>query len=137
MRTCPWQGERPKQAAEKWSREMPRYLISFDDGAMDHIPDEEGPAVGEAAHAVIRKAQDAGVWVFAGGLYPHDEVSPKVVAPNGTTADGSANKAYIAGVTILDVPSIDEALRWAAKIAAACRCPQEVREFAPDPAVGN
>jgi len=35
---------------------MSRYLISFDDGAMDHIPDEEGPAVGEAAHAVIREA---------------------------------------------------------------------------------
>ena len=24
---------------------MTRYLISFDHGAMDHIPDEEGPAV--------------------------------------------------------------------------------------------
>jgi hypothetical protein len=116
---------------------MPRYLISFDDGAMDHIPDEEGPAVGEAAHAVIREAQDAGVWVFAGGVYPHDEVSPKVVAPDGAVTDRSENKAYIAGVTIIDVPSIDEALQWAAKIAAACRCAQEVREFGPDPAVGN
>ncbi|HEX9506486.1 MAG TPA: hypothetical protein VGA62_10840 [Acidimicrobiia bacterium] len=116
---------------------MPRYLISFDDGAMDHIPDEEGPAVGEAAHSVIREAQDAGVWVFAGGVYPQDEVSPKVVAPDGTVIDRSENKAYIAGVTIIDVPSIDEALQWAAKIAAACRCAQEVREFGPDPAVGN
>jgi hypothetical protein len=26
-----------------------------------------------------------------------------------------------------------EALEWAAKIAAACRCAQEVREFGPDP----
>jgi hypothetical protein len=47
---------------------MARYLISFDDGAMDFIPEEEGPAVSEAAHAVIREAQDAGVWVFAGGV---------------------------------------------------------------------
>jgi hypothetical protein len=116
---------------------MPRYLISFDDGAMDYIPDEEGPAVGEAAHAVIREAQDAGVWVFAGGVYPHDEVSVKVVAPDGTVTDGAENKAYIAGVTIIDVPSIEEALQWATKIAAACRCAQEVREFGPDPAVGN
>jgi hypothetical protein len=129
--------ERPEQAAEKRSREMPRYLISFDDGAMDHIPEEEGPAVGEAAHAVIREAQDAGVWVFAGGVYPHDKVRPKVVAPDGTVIDRSENKAYIAGVTIIDVPSIDEALQWAAKIAGACRCAQEVREFGPDPAVGN
>jgi hypothetical protein len=116
---------------------LPRYLISFDDGAMDHIPDEEGPAVGDAAHAVIREAQKAGVWVFAGGVYPHDEVSPSVVAPDGTVTDRTENKAYIAGVTIIEVPSREEALQWAAKIAAACRCAQEVREFGADPAVGN
>ena len=116
---------------------MARYLISFDDGAMDYIPDEEGPAVADAAHAVIREAQEAGVWVFAGGVYPHDEVSVKVVAPDGTVTDGAERKAYIAGVTIIDVPSFEEALQWAAKIAAACRCAQEVREFGPDPAVGN
>ena len=116
---------------------MARYLISFDDGAMDFIPEEEGPAVADAAHAVIRDAQDAGVWVFAGGVYPHDEVSVCRVAPDGTVTDGAENKAYIAGVTIIDVPSREEALEWAAKIAAACRCAQEVREFGPDPAVGN
>ena len=49
---------------------MARYLISFDDGAMDSIPDEEGPAVGDASHAVIRDFQDAGVWVFAGVCIP-------------------------------------------------------------------
>ncbi len=71
---------------------MARYLISFDDGAMDSIPDEEEAAVSEAAHAVVRDAQDAGVWVFAGGVYPHDEVSPKVVAPDGTVIDGGADQ---------------------------------------------
>jgi len=116
---------------------MARYLISFDDGAMDFIPAEEMAAVSEAAHAVIRDAQDAGVWVFAGGVYPHDEVSPSVVAPDGTVTDGTENKAYIAGVTIIDVPSHEEALQWAAKIAVACGCAQEVREFGADPAVGN
>ena len=116
---------------------MPRYLISFDDGAMDFIPEEEGPDVADAAHAVIRDAQDAGVWVFAGGVYPHDEVSVSVVAPDGTVTDGHENKAYIAGITIIEVPSREEALQWATKIAVACRCAQEVREFGPDPAVGN
>src|SRR5919204_4006206 len=110
---------------------MTRYLISFDDGAMDFIPGEEMPAVAEAAHAVVKEAQDAGVWVFAGGVYPHDEVSVSVVTPDGTVADGPESKAYIAGVTIIDVPSREEALQWAAKIAVACRCAQEVREFAP------
>ena len=116
---------------------MPKYLISFDDGAMDHIPEEDGPAVSDAAHAVIQDAQNAGVWVFAGGVYHHDEVSPSVVAPDGTVTDGAENKAYIAGVTIIDVPSREEALQWAAKIAVACRCAQEVREIMTDPAVGN
>ena len=116
---------------------MARYLISFDDGAMDFIPEEELPAVSQAAHAVIRDAQDAGVWVFAGGVYPHDEVSVRVVGPDGTITDGAESKAYIAAFTIIDVPSLEEALQWAAKIAAACRCAQEVREFMTDPAVGN
>jgi hypothetical protein len=116
---------------------MSRYLISFDDGAMDFIPQEEMPQVADAAHAVIREAQDVGVWVFAGGVYPHDEERVSVVTPEGAVTDGPDGKAYIAGVTIIDVPSREEALRWAAKIAVACRCPQEVREFMPDRAVGN
>ena len=38
---------------------------------------------------------------------------------------------------IIDVISREAALEWAAKIATACRCAQEIREFAPDSAVGN
>ena len=113
---------------------MTRYLISFDDGAMT-FPEGELPDVANAAHAVTREAQDAGVWVFAGGLLPTEEVS--VVATDGTVTDGPESKAYIGGLTIIDVPSREEALEWAAKFAVACRCAQEVREFLPDPAVGN
>ena len=47
---------------------MPRYLISFDDGSMDHIPEQDWPAVGELAHAVVREAKAAGVWIFGGGV---------------------------------------------------------------------
>ena len=62
-----------------------------------------------------------------------------VVATDGTVTDGAyrESKAYIGGLSIVDVPSREEALEWAAKIAVACRCAQEVREFMPDPAVGN
>jgi hypothetical protein len=111
---------------------MTRYLISFDHGAMDHIPDEEGPAVGAAAHAVVQEATDAGVFVVAGGC---EEAS--VVGTDGTVSEASKDKAYIGGLTIVDVPTREEALEWAAKIAVACRCAQEVRAFMPDPAVGN
>ena len=35
--------------------------------------------------------------------------------------------------TLVEVPSREEALQWAAKIAIACRCAQEVREIGADP----
>jgi hypothetical protein len=35
----------------------------------------------------------------------------------------------IGGFSIIDVPNREEALRWAAKFAAACRCVQEVRDI--------
>jgi hypothetical protein len=116
--------------------ELARYLISFDDGAMA-FPEEELLDVAEAAHAVVQEAMDAGVWVFGGGLYSDEELS--VVAPDGTVTDGPypESKAYVGGFSVVDVPSRAEALEWAAKIAVACRCAQEVREFLPDPAVGN
>jgi hypothetical protein len=44
-----------------------RYLISFDDGAMS-FPEEELPAVAEAAHKVVQEAKNAGVWVFGAGV---------------------------------------------------------------------
>jgi hypothetical protein len=111
---------------------MTRYLISFDDGAMDHIPDEDVPAVSKAAHAVLQEAVDAGVWVFGAGLQTQRAT---VVATDGTVTDGPypETKEVIGGFAIVDVPSREDALAWAAKIAVACRCAQEVRELMPDP----
>jgi len=109
---------------------MARYLISFDDGAMT-FPAEDLPAVAEAAHAVVQDAEAAGVWVFGGGLHSYETVS--VVATDGTVTDGAEQKAYIGGFSVVDVASREEALEWAARIAVACRCAQEVREFVPDP----
>jgi hypothetical protein len=116
---------------------MTRYLISFPSGAMDHIPREEIAAVGEAAHAVVQEAMDAGVLVFGGGLA--EDVDPVMVAGDGTITAGTypQTKELDGGFTVLDVPSREAALEWAAKIATACRCAQEVREFGPDAAVGN
>jgi hypothetical protein len=112
---------------------MPRYLISFDAHAMDHIPDDDMPAVAKAAHEVVEEAMNAGVWVFGGGLENHEA---SIVAADGTITDGPYPEA-IGGFCVVDVSSREEALKWAAKIADACRCAQEVREFMPDPAVGN
>jgi hypothetical protein len=111
---------------------MTRYLISFDAGAMDHIPDEDMPVVGKAAHAVVQEAVNAGVWVFGAGL---ESQRASVVATDATVTDGPypETKEVIGGFAVVDVPSREEALAWAAKIAVACRCAQEVREIMPDP----
>jgi hypothetical protein len=124
---------RPEQAAWTRSHQMPRYLISFDAHAMDHIPAEDMPAVDRAAHEVVDEALKAGVWVFGGGLANQ---KASIVATDGTTTDGTYPEA-LGGFCVVDVPSREDALAWAAKTAVACRCAQEVREFMPDPAVGN
>jgi hypothetical protein len=54
---------------------MTQYLISFGARAMDHIPDEDAPAVARAAHAAVQEAINAGVYVSAGGL-AEDSTSP-------------------------------------------------------------
>ncbi|WP_329003306.1 YciI family protein [Kribbella sp. NBC_00709] len=115
---------------------MSLYLISFEKGAMDHIPAEDFPEVGKAAHAVIREAKDAGAYVFGGGLsYEDGDVEWGVVATDGGVTDGPSaeSKELIGGLTIVDVPTRDVALEWAAKIAVACRCAQDVRKFGDDP----
>jgi hypothetical protein len=110
---------------------MTRYLISFDDGAMT-FPDEDLPAVAEAAHRVVREAKAAGVWIFGGGILSQRAT---IVATDGALSDGPfpETKAVIGGFSIIEVPSRDEALAWAARIASACRCAQEVREIMFDP----
>lgn len=111
---------------------MTRYLISFDDGAMAHIPDGDWPAVGEAAHAVVRAAKAAGVWIHGGGLL---QQQASIVGTDGVVTDGPfpETKAVLGGFSIIAVPTRADALAWAAKIAVACRCAQEVRELMDDP----
>ncbi len=125
---------RPEEAAGTRESQMTQYLISFDDGAMNHIPEDDGPDVAKAALAVVQEAKDAGVFVFSGGL---DSQRASVVATDGMITDGPypETKEVIGGLMVVDVPSREEALEWAAKTAVACRCAQEVREFLPDPTV--
>ena len=82
---------------------------------------------------MVQKAINAGVWVFGGGL---ENQRSSIVATDGTVTDGPYPEA-VSGLGVVDVPSREEAVQWAAKIAPACRCAQEVREFMPDPTVGN
>jgi hypothetical protein len=111
---------------------MTKYLVSFPGPAMD-IPDEDMAGVSEAAHAVIREAKDAGVYVFGGGI--NENVAPLMVAADGSVTNETypQTKEFDGGFCVLELPSHEAAVKWASKIAQACRCSQELREFQYDP----
>ena len=111
---------------------MTKYLISFPAAAMD-VSAEDMPAVGEAARAVIRAAKEAGVYVFGGGI--NADVPPQMVAADGsvTNATYPQTREFDGGLCVLELPSREAAVQWAAKIAGACRCAQELRQFGYDP----
>lgn len=111
---------------------MPRYLISFPSPAMV-VRDDEWGDVADAAHAVVDEMRAAGVYVFAGGL--RDDVGPVRVTGDGSVTDElyPQTRELSGGFTVIDLPTRDEAHAWAARVAVACRCAQEVREFGDDP----
>lgn len=111
---------------------MTKYLLSFPGSAMN-VPVEELAAVDTAAHEVMREAKAAGVYVFAGGI--NGAVAPVRVASDGTVEDGGYPQAreLDGGFCVLDLPSREAAIEWAAKFARACRCAQELRVFGDDP----
>ena len=110
---------------------MAKYLISFPSAAMV-VPDGELGAVGHDARAVIEEAKAAGVYVFAGGI--DENVPPVLVSADGSVALGGYPWAPTldGGFTVLELPSRDEAVAWAARLARACRCDQELRVFGFD-----
>jgi len=111
---------------------MTKYLISFPGPAMDVAP-EDLPAVGEAAHSVMREAKEAGVYVFGGGI--NEDIAPLMVAADGTVTKETypQTREFDGGFCVLELPSREAAVEWAAKIAKSCRCSQELREFQYDP----
>lgn len=109
-----------------------KYLISFPAPAMRLSP-EEFAAAGRDSRAVILEAKEAGVYVFGGGI--DEGVPPVLVAADGTVAEGTypQSRELSGGFTVLELPSRGDAVEWARRIAAACRCPQELRVFMFDP----
>jgi hypothetical protein len=111
---------------------MTKYLISFPSKAMV-VTDEEFPIVVAESHAVIEEAKAAGVYVFGGGIA--EEVAPVLVSADGSVgADIYPGPELTGGFTVLELPTREDAVEWARKIAVACRCSQELREFMYDPA---
>jgi len=107
---------------------MTSYLISFPSEAMILTP-EEFPLVVASSHAVVREMREAGVLVFAGGL--DESIPPVRVDAGGTITEGTYPQTarFNGGFTVIDVATRAEAEEWAARVAAGCRCDQELRAF--------
>ncbi|WP_220503753.1 YciI family protein [Microbispora sp. H13382] len=112
---------------------MTKYLISFPSRAM--VIPRRGSAGGFGCVA-CRGAGGEGRrrLVFGGGI--DESVPPVMVDGHGTVTEGTypQTQQLEGGYTVLELPSRGAALEWAAKIAVACRCAQEVRAFQHDPA---
>lgn len=111
---------------------MAKYLISFPSAAMV-VPEAELEAVGRDARAMVDEAKAAGVYVFAGGI--DEAVPPVLVSADGSVTEGGYPWAprLDGGFAVLELPSREEAVAWAARLAKACRCAQELRAFGFDP----
>src|SRR6202171_308950 len=116
---------------------MKQYLL-----AVHMVEGEETPSAEEMQRTYKdvdvfnSELQAKGVWVFAGGLHPADTAT--VVRVNDgevVTTDGpfAETKEQLGDFLITPPPALDAALAWAAKGAAACTPPVEVRPFQDEP----
>lgn len=82
-----------------------------------------------------QEVQDAGAWVFAGGLCP-SSTATVVRVENGETltTDGpfAESKEQIGGFWVIQADDLDAALHWATRASIACANPVEVRPFQDD-----
>ena len=98
------------------------------------VPEGEWEAVTRDSHAIIEEAKAAGVYVFGGGI--DESVPPALVSADGTSVAGGYPWApqLNGGLLVLELPLREDAVSWAARVAKACRCSQELRVFGFDPA---
>jgi hypothetical protein len=115
---------------------MTKYMLAVHGTVDDPEFDLEAmKPVFEAVDAYNKKAMDAGIWVFGGGLEPID-VSTTVdnTGSEAIVTDGpfAESKEWIGGFWIFDLPSLDAALEWATEASKACAGKVEVRPFQAD-----
>ena len=111
---------------------MTKYLLAMYQPVGDPPPPEILEPVMRDLGIVTQEMQDAGVWVFAGGL--HDPNTATVLRLKGgdvLTTDGPyvEGKEHLGGFTIIEAPDLDAALEWGRKYARASTLPIEVRPF--------
>lgn len=110
---------------------MTQYAIYFMQQWVGDHPAEWYQTRVEPSTAVVRDMEEAGVLVFAGGLVEDMEQAFSADGTSGTmlVTDGPYTEVteYLGGITIIEVPDIETAKMWAARVAQGCGWPQEVR----------
>jgi len=113
---------------------MTQYLLSVHmiEG-QDAYPDEATMHAAYAAtDAFNTELQNAGLFVFAGGLHPAttatvvDGTKDETLITDGPFAE---SKERLGGFWVIEAADLDAALAWAAKGSKACGAPVEVRPF--------
>lgn len=112
---------------------MAHYLLSIyqPSGGQTPPPEVLGPIM-EKVEAINKDMQQAGVWVYAGGLdYPSTATVITTEGGQPVLTDGPyvELKEYLGGFTIVDVPDLDAALGWAKRLHSVIGLPMEVRPF--------
>jgi hypothetical protein len=112
---------------------MKNYLLSIYQPTGGTAPPELLEQITADLEVLNRELKEAGAWVFAGGL--HDPGTATVLRAQGgdvVTTDGpfAEGKEHLGGITIIAARDLDEALRWAGRLAQATTLPVEVRPFA-------
>jgi hypothetical protein len=81
--------------------------------------------------ALTAKMQDAGVYVFQGGLAPASATVVRQSGDDFLITDGpyTETKEHLGGFWIIDVADLDAALEWAKLASVACRRPVELAPF--------
>ncbi len=117
---------------------MTHFLMTvyYEEGAEDPSPEVIQEMYADV-EAFNKKLEDAGVWVFAGGLEKPETSkvvfggSDGVVVTDGPFPEA---KEQIGGFWVIEAENLDAALDWARGATVACRSPVEVRPFQSDPA---
>lgn len=120
---------------------MKQYMLSVHH---DSIADYEGTDLApevlqrmyEQVDAFNTKVQEAGAWVFGGGLTLPDSATTirnkdgEILVTDGPYAE---TKEVLGGFWIINAADLDEALEWARQGAIACEGDVEVRPFQDEP----
>jgi hypothetical protein len=112
---------------------MKRYLLSIYQPTGGTPPPGLLEKVTADLEVLNRDLEEAGAWVFAGGLHEPGSATvlraqgEDVVVTDGPFAEG---KEHLGGISIIAARDLDEALKWAERLARATTLPVEVRPFA-------